>query len=75
MEYARKPAWRYYPQPDRPRHDLRQFIAGMDAIAAWLRDDWWQRAKTDTKSITRALEDHLPVPGEPVASKRNLRRG
>lgn len=75
MQYARKPAWRYYPQPDRPREDLRQLIAGLDALGSWLKDDWWQRAKTDTKSITKALGAHLPVPGEPVPSRRNLRRG
>jgi hypothetical protein len=75
MQYARKPAWRYYPQPDRPRHHLRQFIAGMDAIGTWLKNDWWQRAKTDTKSITKALEPHLPTPGASVESRRNLGLG
>jgi hypothetical protein len=75
MEYTRKPAWRYYPQPDRPRQDLRQLIAGIEDIGPWIKDDWWTRTRTDTKSITKALEAHLPVPGNPVESRPNLRRG
>lgn len=75
MQYTRKPAWRYYPQPDRPREDLRQLIAGLEALGPWLKDDWWQRAKTETKSITKALEAHLPIPGAAVPTRRNLRRG
>lgn len=65
MQYVRPPAWRYYPQPDRPRHDLRQLIQGFDGIAQWLQSTWWTTAKTDTKTITQALEPHLPPTGTP----------
>jgi hypothetical protein len=63
VHYVRPPAWRYYPQPDRPRTDLRQLIQGMDALAGWLRSTWWSTPKTDTKTITKALEPHLPASG------------
>jgi hypothetical protein len=75
MRFDRRPAWRYYPQPDRPRSELRQLIAAMEALGPWLELDWWLREKTDTTAITRALEQHLPVPEGPAAGFTNLARG
>lgn len=74
MQYVRPPAWRYYPQPDRPRDDLRQLIQGMEALGPWLKASWWTVAKTDTKAITEALEVHLPARGQ-AAGSGGLRPG
>jgi hypothetical protein len=65
MKFVRTPAWRYYPQPDRPRVALRQFIDGMEALGPWLETDWWTQStgEKDTRDITRQLEPHLPAGG------------
>jgi hypothetical protein len=33
MIYDREPAWRYYPQPDRPKPELRQLVDGIASLA------------------------------------------
>lgn len=77
MKFVRTPAWRYYPQPDRPQADLRQLIDGMTALAPWLETDWWLRPKggKDTRDITRALEPHLSAAGAPAPVSGVLRAG
>jgi hypothetical protein len=76
MQFVRRPTWRYYPQPDRPRADLRELIDAVEAIGPWLEEDWWRRPKKDTREITRALEPHLPTPTAATASVGpKLRRG
>src|SRR4051812_39495237 len=69
MYFVRRPAWFYYPQPDRPRLELRELIDAMEAIGEWLEEDWWQREKKDTKEITRALEAPPPSPGSRATTR------
>jgi hypothetical protein len=70
MQFVRPPAWRYYPQPDRPRVDLRQLIEAMETVGSWLETDWWLRPKggKDTRDITRELERQLPAPDNATSS-------
>jgi hypothetical protein len=78
MQFIRLPTWRYYPQPDRPRVDLRELIEAMEALGDWLEHDWWLRPKggKDTREITRALEEFLPMPTATTSSAElRLKRG
>src|SRR4051794_22071100 len=78
MQFVRRPAWRYYPQPDRPRTDLRELIEAMEALGTWLEQEWWLRPKggKDTRDIARALEKHLPLPSAAISSAEpRLKRG
>lgn len=49
----------------------------MTALGPWLRDDWWLRERTDSKTITAALEAHLPASEGAGTStaRRVLRKG
>ena len=76
MRFDRRPAWRYYPQPDRPRIDMRRLIDAMEALGPWLERSWWTRpsGEKDTRDITRELAERLPAAGS-ESRILNLRRG
>lgn len=75
MRYVEAPRWQFYPGNARPTSALRELIDAIHSEAAWLRDDWWTAAKTDTKTITQRLERHLPPSGSSAGGAYGLRQG
>lgn len=68
------PRWQYYRGNSRPTPALRELIAASEAEGQWLHDEWWKAPRTETRSITRRLERHLPPSALP-AGRAGLRRG
>ena len=67
MRFVRRPAWRYFPQPDRPTAPLRALIDAMADLGPWLEEEWWALpAPRDTRLITAALQARLTPTAGPT---------
>lgn len=75
MKYVGPPRWQFYPGNARPTVPLRQLADAITAEADWIEKTWWPAAKTETKTITKRLESHLPASGGPKVDPYNFASG